>query len=310
MISNSGEIYSLAGYQLGLRNGLVVLVGGLNIFLFSTLFGGLVAETTNQTGCSVEWCFGSSQLTNTGGQADTEIVVPLSGDSSFIRDFPLPHWACQDSMLSQCLALPHILWVCLFQWEIPIYDDLWQFQWGTSDSRSGSGGNLEPSRTWKTIGWNPWFPMDFSADFGRSDTPFSFRWPGAAAPFSAFGDASERTGLIEVWNRAWHDFIHGFHSYQDFTNQNVRSIFKKWPIDVHSDYPVVRGPRSYGYHWVSIFHHFPSFSLYSIAWGALRSCQQFFIFNHAIGKSLGNSSKKYQEIPINPSFWCFFWCFL
>ena len=76
--------YSLAGYQLGLRNGLVVLVGGLAVFLFSPLFGGLVAETTNQTGCSVEWCFGSSQLTNTG-QADTEIVVPLSGDSSFIN---------------------------------------------------------------------------------------------------------------------------------------------------------------------------------------------------------------------------------
>ena len=86
--------YSLAGYQLGLRNGLVVLVGGLNIFLFSTLFGGLVAEATNQTGCSVEWCFGSSQLTNSWW-ADTEIVVPLSGDSSFIRDCPLPHWACQ-----------------------------------------------------------------------------------------------------------------------------------------------------------------------------------------------------------------------
>ena len=81
MISNSGEIF-ISRISTGSKNGLVVLVGGLAVFLFSPLFGGLVVETTNQTGCSVEWCFGSSQLTNTG-QADTEIVVPLSGDSSF-----------------------------------------------------------------------------------------------------------------------------------------------------------------------------------------------------------------------------------
>ena len=55
-----------------------------------------------------------------------------------------------------------------------------------------------------------------------------------------------------------------------FTNQNVRSIFKKWSI------VTIRwwSREAMGIH---IFHHFPSFSLYSNTWGALRSCQQFFI---------------------------------
>jgi hypothetical protein len=116
------------------------------------------------------------------------------------------------SMVSQCLALPHILWVCLFQWEIPIYDDLWQFQWGTSDSRSGSGGNLEPSRTWKKMGWTPWFPMDFPMDF----PPFKGDQTHQKHSFRQVLRLRSQLSEMQAKGLAWymgHGFIHGFHSY-------------------------------------------------------------------------------------------------
>lgn len=162
-----------------------------------------------------------------------------------IRDFPLPHWACQDSMLSQCLALPHILWVCLFQWEIPIYDDLWQFQWGTSDSRSGSGGNLEPSRTWKTIGWNPWFPMDFPLILG--DQTHHSAFAGQVLRLRSQLSEMQAKGL------AWSKYGTGHDRASSMVSIAIKILpikmwdqyLKKWSMDVHSDYPVVREPRSY-----------------------------------------------------------------
>ena len=130
----------------------------------------------------------------------------------------MPRWACQDFMLSQALPRMFVsmrdtrsnLW-----WVIAIsMGELW-FQ-------KCLRGNLEPSRT-------IYFRMKSMVSYGFSAQIHSMVWSvsGAPAPFSACGDASERTDTGQ-------GFVADGFSYQYLTNDNSWSNDNILPMVVSS----------------------------------------------------------------------------